>query len=193
MEQPCVEVGLMQFDVRQWVEFYPQIAGAPFLSELAQEQPSPTKGEVSSTFREMVDKLNPVQRLGAIEQHLLEQLGKVLRLDPKRIDTHAPFTTLGVDSLMSLELRNRLEASLGLKLSAALLFTYSTTVALATHLVGKLFSTATPQDTAPVTLRAPTGTSTNEKIKPSEPDAAPIVQAETDLVDKLEAFEEYLK
>lgn len=45
---------------------------------------------------------------------------------------------------MSLELRNRLEASLGMRLPAALLFTYATPALLAAHLAGALFAPLEP-------------------------------------------------
>jgi acyl carrier protein len=40
----------------------------------------------------------------------------VLRLDPAAIDPHQPVNTLGQDSLTTLELKNALEASLGVSL-----------------------------------------------------------------------------
>jgi hypothetical protein len=45
---------------------------------------------------------------------------------------------MGMDSLMALELRNRLEASLGLSLSATLVWGYPTVAALAPHLAEKM-------------------------------------------------------
>jgi len=45
---------------------------------------------------------------------------------------------LGIDSLMGLELRNRLEAGLGMTLSATLIWTYSNVRLLAGHLAQRL-------------------------------------------------------
>jgi len=49
-----------------------------------------------------------------------------------------PLGSLGLDSLMGLEIRNRLEASLGLTISATLIWTYPTIAALTAHLAEKL-------------------------------------------------------
>src|SRR6185295_5175791 len=46
--------------------------------------------------------------------------------------------SLGLDSLMGLEIRNRLEASLGLTLSATMAWTYPTLSALTTHLAQQM-------------------------------------------------------
>ena len=201
LARPQAEVACMHFDVRQWTEFYPQVAASPFLAELVTEQAKPEQTKTSTSFREVLNNAEPPQRLAILEKQLLEQLGKVLRMDPSRIDRSAPFANLGLDSLMSLELRNRLEPLLDLKLSAALLFTYSTTTALAAHLIEKLFPPAEPEEAAPITLRAPEKPFMNTAPTPPLPIVAPTVvesadrahEEEPELVDKLEAFEEYLK
>ncbi len=74
---------------------------------------------------------------------MLEQLGQVLRIAPSRIAPDATFASLGVDSLMGLEMRNRLENRLGVRLQATLLFTFPTTAALIPHLL-RLEPTAEP-------------------------------------------------
>ena len=59
----------------------------------------------------------------------------VLRLEPARIDPESPLAGLGVDSLLSLELRSRVEAGLGIRLSATVLFVHASIAALARHLL----------------------------------------------------------
>ena len=61
-----------------------------------------------------------------------------VRLDPDRIERSAAFQSLGVDSLMSLELRNRFEATLGIRLPATILLTYPTADALGRQLLEML-------------------------------------------------------
>jgi len=146
------EVALMHFDVRQWVEYYPQMAGAQFLVDLLRESDKPrdTKG---TRFRDELERTAPQERLSKLIKHVLEELGRVLRVESEKIDKRTPFRNLGMDSLMSLELRNRFEASLGIKLSAALLFTYPTAITLADFLLEKLRKdespSEVPQESAP--------------------------------------------
>lgn len=61
------------------------------------------------------------------------------------MDTDRGFGELGVDSLSALELRNRLGADTGLRLSTTLTFDYPTPTALAAHLFEELG--ITPDDT----------------------------------------------
>jgi phthiocerol/phenolphthiocerol synthesis type-I polyketide synthase C len=66
----------------------------------------------------------------------------VLRLAPGGIDSETPFKALGLDSLMGLELRNRLESAFGLTLSPTLLWTYGSPRALAGALCERVFRAA---------------------------------------------------
>jgi acyl carrier protein len=78
------------------------------------------------------------QRRAMLEAHLKEQLAEVLGQSPHRLDVKRPLHSLGLDSLMAVELRNRLEQSLGLALSATIVWSYPTLDALATHLASKM-------------------------------------------------------
>jgi acyl transferase domain-containing protein/acyl carrier protein len=77
-------------------------------------------------------------RRAAIELFLKEQVARVLRQATGRIDAAKPFRNLGLDSLMGLELRNRLEAELSLQLPASVVWNYPTVKALAPHLASLL-------------------------------------------------------
>jgi acyl carrier protein/NAD(P)-dependent dehydrogenase (short-subunit alcohol dehydrogenase family) len=72
---------------------------------------------------------------------LREQVAAVLRLSVERLPEDKALRSLGLDSLMALELRNRLERHLRLKLSATLVWNYPTISALAAHLENRLSTT----------------------------------------------------
>lgn len=80
----------------------------------------------------------PQERRHALEQYLLEQVARVLKLTPGQIDVRAPLSSMGLDSLMAVELKNRLEPHLGVTLSTTLVWKYPTIVALTSYLIDKL-------------------------------------------------------
>jgi acyl carrier protein len=171
--------------MRQWTDFYPRAASAPFLTLLREEEARVGgRAKRGARFREVLLEMPTLERLPALERHILEHLGRVLGISVQRLDPHAPFQGHGLDSLMSLEVKNRIEASLGLKLSAALLFTYPTAAALAEHLINEMQIDAHQQ--VEVTMEhVPLG-----EPKPARPlsdeDAAAMLD------EKLHEYEDYL-
>ncbi len=136
---PHSRVAVMRFELRQWREFYLTAAQSPFLSRLAREQgPGAERPAERGAFVETLRAAERLERARLLEAHLCEQVGHVLRLAPSRIDPQEPLGNLGLDSLMSLEIRNRLEASLGLRLPATLVWRYPTVAALVEHLAERL-------------------------------------------------------
>jgi acyl carrier protein len=51
-------------------------------------------------------------RVGALEAYLCEQVGGVLQLEPSKVARDQPLTLMGFDSLLALELRQRVERDL---------------------------------------------------------------------------------
>jgi acyl carrier protein len=95
-------------------------------------------------LRQQLRHAEPDAALDLLQTHLREQIGQVLRLASNAIEVHAPLSSLGLDSLMALELRNRLEPTLGLTLSATMLWAYPTVATLAAHLIDRLRPAVSP-------------------------------------------------
>lgn len=133
-EEPVVAA--MPINLRQWRQFYPRASDAPFLSSLPWSEAGPSEGR--GVMREkLLAEPQPARRKDLLEQHIADQLGQVLRIEARSIDRDAPLMNLGFDSLMALELRNRLEVSMGLRLSATLIWSHPTVADLASHLLQK--------------------------------------------------------
>jgi phthiocerol/phenolphthiocerol synthesis type-I polyketide synthase C len=88
-------------------------------------------------IRAQLDALDAAERPGHLASAIADEIRGVLRSsDP--IDHNRPLETLGLDSLMGLELRNRLEATLGITLPVALVWAYPTISDLATALCERM-------------------------------------------------------
>lgn len=110
------------------------------LHEKRQDPASEPSILIHSNIRDELLAKKPGQhRQSILESHLREQVARVLRLTPSTIPLDRPLKTLGLDSLMSLEFRNRLEISLGLTLSATLIWNYPTITKLVPVLAEKMF------------------------------------------------------
>jgi epothilone polyketide synthase E len=173
------------------MDLHPRLSRAPFFSELPRERvQARSDAEAVLRFRKEFDEAAAGQRDRVIERHLLEQIGKVLHLSVPRIDRHAPFADMGIDSLTSLELRNRLEATFGLKLSPTLFFTYSNAAILVKYLLEQL-----EPSTGEVQLREDkaTGGAAGDEARAQALEGMSEKETESLLEERLASFEEYLK
>ncbi|MCE7006392.1 type I polyketide synthase [Kibdelosporangium philippinense] len=73
-----------------------------------------------------------------LEEWLLDQIALLLGDDAGRLDTQTPFQELGLDSLMSLELQNRIESRFDTKVPSTVLWRYPDVASLAAHLAEKV-------------------------------------------------------
>jgi acyl transferase domain-containing protein/NAD(P)-dependent dehydrogenase (short-subunit alcohol dehydrogenase family)/acyl carrier protein len=135
------------FDVRQWVSYYLNAASWPFLGALLAEGGSSHASTGDHDFLEVLRRAIPEDARRLLLDHVIETLGRVVRMDPQSLDPTIPFTALGVDSLMGIELRNRLESSTGLSLPSTAIWTYPTPAHMTEFLAQKLLHS----DTAAVT------------------------------------------
>ena len=71
------------------------------------------------------------QRLDRIVDVIRTELGDALRMPAAELDPTAEFIALGMDSLIAMELRRRLQAAIGVEVPASLFFTHPTVSALA--------------------------------------------------------------
>ncbi|MEW1550082.1 acyltransferase domain-containing protein [Streptomyces tsukubensis] len=97
------------------------------------------RGDGPAALRELIAGLaDGAERRAALESAVREDVARVVKLPARRVDLDRPLKSLGIDSLMSLELRNRLEGTFGTRLSATLVYNYPTIRDLAPFLAGKL-------------------------------------------------------
>lgn len=143
-------IAIMELDARRWVEAHPGAARSGLLTpllDLVEGQDDPSEGKRGASFKDELSELaSPSARRGALQAFVRGEVARVLRLSAPRVPTDRALKLLGMDSLMGLELRNRLEAGLGLTLSATTIWNYPTVDLLTSFLVTELGlgSPATP-------------------------------------------------
>ena len=139
LSQDAAQVGVMPINLRQWRQFYPKAAKAPLFARLMEDDEQARGARAGGEhIRAALLAVEPVQRRSILEAHLREQIVQVLRIAPSRVEEHTAIGSLGLDSLMALDLRNRLEDSLELTLPVTLIWNYQTIADLAPHLAEKM-------------------------------------------------------
>ena len=129
-----------------WARFLPiylQAGRRALLSEVAREVPDsgPASGPSGSTA--LVGRLTaaPVgQRRKLVLNYLREAVAEITRVDVAEVREEAGFFDLGMDSLMAIELRRRLEQGVGAELPATLAMDYPRLSDVADYLLGDVLN-----------------------------------------------------
>ena len=131
-----------------WARFLPLLGQAgrrAFLAELEREVPAVTAAATTtaSGSTQLVERLTkaPVgQRKKLLTDYLRDAVAEVTRVDPAEIREDAGFFDLGMDSLMAVELRRRMEQGVGADIPITLVMDYPRISDVADYLLGDVLS-----------------------------------------------------
>lgn len=128
-------------DLARWLDSYPDTARTSFFAELADRtaggtDPAGAGGALLASLREAD---GPEQRRHLLQPHVIEHISAVLRLGTDRFDADTSLVTLGLDSLMAIALRNRLQRELALDIPTTVMWTHPTALALTRYLLARLY------------------------------------------------------
>ena len=92
----------------------------------------------STTFRRQLDAVSANEQIELLQAHVRAMVAKVLGWSSQAIPLEEGFFEIGMDSLTSIELRNRLQNTLESRLPSTLAFDYPTVNALLPYLAQEL-------------------------------------------------------
>ncbi|HKF49641.1 MAG TPA: type I polyketide synthase [Terracidiphilus sp.] len=139
-------VGVLPVD---WDSLESKLA-SPFFSEVAGG-----RSHATTEIRLQIERLPEKEREAALLAHVCTQVRNVSGLAEHEFDPQQGFFSLGLDSLMSVDLRNRLQASLGCSLPATIAFQYPSATSLAAHLAHLIGPAAPDHHTDDATVEGP--------------------------------------
>jgi acyl transferase domain-containing protein len=140
-----------------WVKLrsgIPALAESTFIRELAVEgaKPEPesaAKPANKTLIAELLLVKDPVEQRQILAGKLQGQAARVLRLPLPTLDVNRPLNQFGLDSLMALELRNRMQAEWGIAIPLATILGGPSILQLATLAIAKLDGVAAHADRVP--------------------------------------------
>jgi len=91
--------------------------------------------------------IEPNERLAALESYLLANAARALKIDPEQLSVNQALTSFGIDSLMAVELKNRVEQDLRVHLSIGALLQGRDVSQLAVELLEQMTAEQTPSTT----------------------------------------------
>jgi NADPH:quinone reductase-like Zn-dependent oxidoreductase len=128
---------------------FAQVLSDGVVHRLVMDRGQPTADAVvtDGSIRAALLAVPPAQRLDVLQVDLAQRLVTVLGFPVgTRLEPHRALRDLGLDSLLSVSVRNELAAGFGLDLPATLLFDHPTLAGLASHLLALLDAPEVPLD-----------------------------------------------
>ena len=123
-------------DLTQWLEPYPATGSVPFFAGVL--DPSAERAADQSILSALQNAEHPGQRRALLDDHIAEQIRTVLQMQSQNLDKDTLLASIGLDSLAALELRTRLQNSLGLSIPRTILWARPTIAALGDELTKML-------------------------------------------------------
>ncbi|MCX6848003.1 MAG: thioester reductase domain-containing protein, partial [Verrucomicrobia bacterium] len=166
MQQAAIgQMMVSRIDWSKWASVTPAIITTPRYALLTTEDAlRQHQSDDSNWLREAVLGAAPADQPGILDTFLREQVAKILRTTPGKIDSKRPLNEIGIDSLMAVELIHQIESQTGIAIPTGQLMGGAPTV----------------QKLADILLNMMTGG--KAEAAAAAPESAALVPAENDMV-----------
>jgi acyl carrier protein len=140
----AAQLGVMPVNWETVLRRFAADAVPSFLREIAAESEARRRARLAepatrASLKDQLEAVPPAERADLIVEYLRGEVARVLGAHhADALNPALPFTSLGLDSLMAVELRNALSSALGRTLPASLVFDYPTIDALSTFMTAEL-------------------------------------------------------
>lgn len=136
-DQCPANMGVFQLNAGQTAGHFPALGDSKYFTGLLHKNDDEHEGQTLMQTLESVP--NADQWLDALESHLKKLTASIIKSPEDQLSTTMKFKSLGIDSLMAVQFRNKLEKELNIKLSVTDIWEHPTISEYATFLAEKLF------------------------------------------------------
>lgn len=138
LTQSSIQVGVIPIN---WSELLKQKLSSTFFADFYQSTPTTTPENQTSQLIQHIQSLGIKERISYLRNYLQTEVSQVLGSSSSKLpDVQLGFFDMGMDSLMMVELRSRIETGLQQTIPSTVLFEHPTINALAEYIATELLS-----------------------------------------------------
>ncbi|WP_024834408.1 type I polyketide synthase [Ruminiclostridium josui] len=141
-----VLIGIADVDWGKWRDYDPQVAASPRFANLVISKDQAESSEVN-TIIQLLSSVGKNERIDMLNIILSEIIGECLHISTDRIDINESITNIGIDSLLSYELKVAIYSKLGVEISTLELLKGISIVQLSSSIIQRLGLTDDKVDT----------------------------------------------
>lgn len=168
LHHDATQIGVLGMDWARWKNAHPALATSPRYAGVLDDLASSAGPGHGNALARKLQHLTQAERTLEVERLILEKLGAILG---GTLPADRPLTTIGLDSLMAVELSSALETALGLSVPVTRLLQGPTAAQLAGQLAGQLASNdPAPTVVAPLSPAVTPSVSTVVPLRPAQED-----------------------
>jgi acyl transferase domain-containing protein/acyl-CoA synthetase (AMP-forming)/AMP-acid ligase II/acyl carrier protein len=154
IEQDATSAAVLPVDLREWLKDHPAasqslLANLRLTEGLSDDQSVRSDEDGANSPRAALEAASPEARRQLAENYLRERISRVLRMAPEKLGADQSLNNLGIDSLMAVELRNHVQANLGVTIPLARLLQDPTIAQLAQVVLDQVGSATEPAAAPP--------------------------------------------
>jgi len=141
-QDTMAQVGILPINWSRFLQLFPPGSYPILFSEFVRQEGNQVKSGPPPTKQfELLRRLkeaSPDDRHSLLMVYIQEQVAKVLGISASQLDIQQPLNNMGLDSLMAIELRNRLETDLGIEVPMVKFMEGLSVSSLATQVIEQL-------------------------------------------------------
>jgi acyl transferase domain-containing protein/surfactin synthase thioesterase subunit/acyl carrier protein len=122
-EYEHTQIGIVKIHAETMAGYYSMLSQTPYFNGLLLKE-SKAHVKENSVLDNLLVAQTSEERIALLEQLIIQNVAKIVKTSTTRVKPSMTFKSLGIDSLMAIQLRNLLEKSVNLKLSVSMFWAH---------------------------------------------------------------------